>query len=300
MAVPIWKRIFFYIQGVLSPLTIWKETLGRSESEIRRYICNICGSRNKVLMDRMLRRESVSCWNCKSSLRRRSVVNALSLSLFGNSVPIVDFPLDDRKGLAFSEKKNIEHKLRRKLLGYQNTFYHREPKFDILNFEEDQIGSFDYIVCCEVLEHVIQPIENATKNIYNLLKEGGFALITVPYNSGGPQDGPTVEHFPELYDYELVFADTQNKQRGFQKSQILINTTIHGERQEFSDLAFHGGDGGLNLEMRQFTKESLKELLFQSGFSRVEEIGDDFLHFGIEFLGEYEGQIDKQPIVAWK
>jgi len=56
----------------------------------------------------------------------------------------------------------------------------------------------------------------------------------------------------------------------------------------------------LNLEMRQFTKNSLKSLLLESGFSKVEEFGADFSHFGIEFLGEFEGQVDKQPIIAWK
>ncbi len=247
----------------------------------------------------MLRREVPSCWKCKSSLRRRSVVSALSNALFGESLPIRDFQKNNRKGIGFSDNVSVARRVQSKL-EYWNTFYHKDPHFDILSVDEEHVGSFDYVICCEVLEHIVPPVKNATEGIHSLLKEGGFAIITVPYNSGGKQDGETVEHFPELHDFELKEVSVRHPQRGFQKSQVLFNTTDDGEKQEFTDLAFHGSDGGLNLEMRQFTKNSLKSLLLGSGFSKVEEFGADFSHFGIEFLGEFEGQVDKHPIIAWK
>lgn len=43
------------------------------------------------------------------------------------------------------------------------------------------VGSFDWIVCTEVLEHVLDPFA-AVREIRRLLKPGGYAFITTPYN----------------------------------------------------------------------------------------------------------------------
>ncbi len=40
---------------------------------------------------------------------------------------------------------------------------------------------FDYIVCTEVLEHTLQPFD-AVKSIHSILKNGGFAFVTTPFN----------------------------------------------------------------------------------------------------------------------
>jgi SAM-dependent methyltransferase len=40
---------------------------------------------------------------------------------------------------------------------------------------------FDYVVCTEVLEHTLQPF-HAVDNIYKILKPGGYAFITTPFN----------------------------------------------------------------------------------------------------------------------
>ncbi len=40
---------------------------------------------------------------------------------------------------------------------------------------------FDFIVCTEVLEHTLKPFE-ATAEIYRMLKPGGFAFISTPFN----------------------------------------------------------------------------------------------------------------------
>ena len=245
----------------------------------------------------MLSRESLSCRKCRSSLRRRSVVNSISLCLFGKALKVKEFPNDSRKGVGISDDDRVSKRLG-EALNYHNTFYHKEPLLDIQNIEVGQEETIDYIVCSEVLEHVVPPIEDALNGIFNLLKKDGFVIITVPYNSGGPQDGPVVEHFPDLNEFELIRGGN-HKQSGVQHSQVLVNITKEGTRQEFTDLSFHGGPG-LNLEMRQFTKKSLIDLLLSTGFSRVETIGSDFSEFGIEFLGEYKGLVDKEPVVAWK
>jgi len=42
-------------------------------------------------------------------------------------------------------------------------------------------GTFDIIVCTEVLEHTLDPFA-AVKEIYRLLKSGGSLFLTVPFN----------------------------------------------------------------------------------------------------------------------
>jgi SAM-dependent methyltransferase len=40
---------------------------------------------------------------------------------------------------------------------------------------------FDFVVCTEVLEHTLQPFD-AANEIKRILKPGGFAFVTTPYN----------------------------------------------------------------------------------------------------------------------
>lgn len=40
---------------------------------------------------------------------------------------------------------------------------------------------FDYVICTEVLEHTLQPFD-AAKEILRILKPGGLALVTTPFN----------------------------------------------------------------------------------------------------------------------
>lgn len=42
-------------------------------------------------------------------------------------------------------------------------------------------GSYDFVVCTEVLEHTLQPFD-AVKNIHAILKEGGIAFVSTPFN----------------------------------------------------------------------------------------------------------------------
>lgn len=49
------------------------------------------------------------------------------------------------------------------------------------NSEKIPSGRFDLVLCTEVLEHTLQPFD-AVKEIHRILKPGGRALITTPYN----------------------------------------------------------------------------------------------------------------------
>lgn len=54
---------------------------------------------------------------------------------------------------------------------------------DLCNNNSETIPNdrFDIVLCTEVLEHVLQPFD-AVKEIHRILKPGGVALITTPYN----------------------------------------------------------------------------------------------------------------------
>lgn len=54
---------------------------------------------------------------------------------------------------------------------------------DICENNEAVIGSgkFDYVVCTEVLEHTLQPF-NAADEILRILKPGGLAFVSSPFN----------------------------------------------------------------------------------------------------------------------
>lgn len=40
---------------------------------------------------------------------------------------------------------------------------------------------YDFVVCTEVLEHTLQPFD-AVENIYSILKPGGLAFVSTPFN----------------------------------------------------------------------------------------------------------------------
>lgn len=54
---------------------------------------------------------------------------------------------------------------------------------DICKNNRDKIPAnrFDYVICTEVLEHTLQPFE-AVEEIYRILKPGGRAFVSVPFN----------------------------------------------------------------------------------------------------------------------
>jgi len=75
--------------------------------------------------------------------------------------------------------------------------------------EEIADGSFDYIVCTEVLEHTLQPFA-AVDEMLRLLKSGGFLFLSVPFNFRIHGPLPDCWRFTEhglralLREYEIV------------------------------------------------------------------------------------------------
>lgn len=241
-----------------------------------RFRCNLCGSVCTCGPEE-LHREGRSCMRCGSTMRWRSIVAALSNELFGTARAIPDFPLrPDLKGLGLSDETCYATPLATKL-GYTNTFYDRPPQFDIMNVGPEHIGRYDFILSSDVFEHVPPPVVRAFENARRMLRPGGVLVFSVPY----ALEGDTVEHFPELFEYELVKDGAD---------YVLKNRTRDGRNQEFRNLAFHGGPG-FTLEMRIFSLKGIEECVRAAGFKSLKTYDADNWEFGLCWQGVRWGHV---------
>ncbi len=239
-----------------------------------RFVCNICGHRNKFPYGN-LNRETTSCGYCLSSPRFRSIIHALTTELLGESMAIQDMPLRlDIKGIGLSDSSDYPRFLPEKL-GYRNTWYHKEPMLDITAENAKAFGKFDFVICSEVMEHIQQPSAPAFKNLFELLKPGGVLIFSVPHF-----DEPTIEHFPRLHDYRIV---------EYKGVRHLQNVTVNGTRERFDNLVFHGGPGAA-LEMRLFGRGDVEQHLRDAGFESLRYFTEAVPQFGIARNYLYNGE----------
>lgn len=231
------------------------------------FTCNICGGACER-PSAAPGREVPGCHVCGSTIRLRSLIALLSREIFGVELALPDFPvLKGVRGMGMSDPPELAQRLAEKF-DYINTFYHQEPRLDIVNPQPEQLGRYDFIVSSEVLEHVPPPVERAFANLNRMLKPDGLLLLTVPYRI----DGRTAEHFPELHEYALAAPGGRT---------VLVNRRRDGSLEVFENLSFHGGDGS-TLEMRVFTEASLKELLAAAGFAQAHIASENVPEFGVD------------------
>ena len=217
------------------------------------FQCNICGRWSPTLLRWAIFRDFPSCWSCGSVSRSRQIVHALSVDLFGKSVPLGAFPRrKEIVGCGMSEWEAMAGPLAERL-SYTNTYLHQEPHLDICSIDASDEGRYDFIISSDVFEHIAQPVSIAFENLRRLLKPDGFVVFSVPYL----RYGTTNEHFPELDRFRL--EDVGGRWR-------LYNTTRDGRGQVFDNLIFHGGDGQ-TLEMRLFGESSLLEEIDRAGLT---------------------------------
>ncbi len=249
-------------------------------SDSGNFTCNICGAE----CERPVTppgREVPGCPKCGSTVRLRSLIALLSREIFGIELALPHFPvLKGVRGIGMSDPRELAERLAEKF-DYTNTFYHQEPRLDIVDLAPEHVGRYDFILSSEVLEHVPPPVERAFANLNRMLKPDGLLLLTVPYKI----DGQTAEHFPELHEYALASPGGRT---------VLVNRRRDGSLEVFENLSFHGGDGS-TLEMRVFTETSLKEILAGAGFGGVHIASEDVPEFGVR-----HGETWSLPIVGRK
>lgn len=230
------------------------------------FRCNVCG-RPATVRVASLDREVPSCSCCGSTVRARALVHLLSHNLFGESLAIRDFP--ERRDISVLDMSGWDgygSRLKSKL-NYLNTFFHQEPRLDIMHIDPTWKGRFDVIISSDVFEHVVPPVSEAFVNVKRLLKPGGTLILTVPYT----KEPTTREHFPDLHRYEIL---TQNGH------YLLKNITRTGAEQWFDELVFHGGPG-TTLEMRVFSETALRRELESADFHEILFHGEPTYDCGI-------------------
>jgi SAM-dependent methyltransferase len=187
------------------------------------------------------------------------------MELFGRSLPLKKFPRSKHvRGLGLSDTLLFSN-IFSKRFDYQNTCYDREPRLDIMIPNAAPDGAYDFVIASEVFEHVPPPVQTAFDNLARLLKPKGIAVFSSPWES----TGRSVEHFPDLHDWQVV---------GLRSGYVLLNRTIDSRLETFDDLVFHGGPGN-TLEMRVFAKDDLLANIQAAGFQV--DFAEDRAEWGI-------------------
>jgi SAM-dependent methyltransferase len=247
------------------------------------FICNVCAAPN-ITSSKKLTREDQSCFFCKSNVRFRTVVEALSQVLYGRSIPLPFFPKNKRiHGLGLSDWHGYAVPLARKL-DYINTFLHCEPTLDILRIPQAWEARFDFLISSDIFEHIVSPVSKGFENSFRLLKPGGSLILTVPF----VPDGITLEHYKELHNFEIVVE--KNGKR-------LKNISRDGVIEWYDNLIFHGG-AGATLEMRVFSLPSLLLDLQNAGFTEIKTYEKEIRRYGIPPAGGYSFPITaRRPLL---
>ncbi len=233
-----------------------------------RFTCNICGASNTP---RDVDREVATCWKCRSSERIRSTLLTLSEALFGAELALPDFPrLKSVRGLGISDSDIYAGELER-CFDYTNTFYHREPRFDLTSPDEGHYGLYDFVICSDVLEHVTPPADRAMQTLFRVLKPHGQLILTLPFSV----DPTSIEHFPHLKSFGMSEVNGRT---------VVVAQKDDGAYEVFDNLVFHGGPGS-TLEMRIFSEDDLKTRLGAAGFTSVRVLTISSPQHGVTFAG---------------
>lgn len=243
------------------------------------FQCNICG--RKCAVPRFeLKRESVTCCACGSTVRFRAVVHAVLTQVNEKPVMPLKYMSADRSivGYGLSDDRCYAPLLAKKFR-YCNTYYDREPQLDITSLSHQHFEPADFIIASDVLEHVAPPVGVALRNLHELLRPEGFLIVTVPIV--GNEDA--TEHYPRLHRYRFERDGTGTR---------LVNETAEGEVEVFPEPVFHHGPGA-TLEMRRFSLQWLAQELKEAGFVDIEALNRDVPEWGISWNGDLS-----PPIVA--
>ena len=120
------------------------------------FKCNICNAENNIPVG-AFHRELAFCVNCGSNVRFRGIIHGLSVSLFGRSIPLTEFPKKVLRGIGMSDWANYAEPLSRHF-DYTNTFYHCEPKLDLIDLSSlERWRGQDFVISSDVIEHVPPP-----------------------------------------------------------------------------------------------------------------------------------------------
>jgi SAM-dependent methyltransferase len=93
-------------------------------------------------------------------------------------------------GLSYDERNNLVAAERARLLALPNAHF---SFIDLRKLDQhaNALGAFDQIICCEVIEHILND-RKLVADLVSMLKPGGRLLLTTPYKHGKPIPGDLI------------------------------------------------------------------------------------------------------------
>ena len=178
-----------------------------------------------------------------------------------------------RNGIGISDDVNLSSRLGL-FSFYSNTFFDTFPHLDLLDVPTELHNSFEFVSCSDVLEHVSQDPTIAAKALFDLTRDDGFVVVSVP----------VATIFNHLNEYYPGLTTWQSLEDGS------INW-VNSEGKEFLDSNpdWHGGRG-LTLAFREFGKESLVALMESVGFQECYFVNENHA-LGVPLLPDNDGGI---------
>ena len=141
----------------------------------KKYECTICKKQLRKFIE--LENEDKLCPYCGSLARNRRLWMLLKSSYLRENWHV----------LHFSPSRSLYRKLKKyPTIKYVSTDYAgdflADEQLDITNIDKDD-STYDLIICYHILEH-IEEDQKAMKELYRVLKKGGYCIIQTPFKNG--------------------------------------------------------------------------------------------------------------------
>jgi SAM-dependent methyltransferase len=150
------------------------------------YICPICNHKN-IPNEHQLKwpRNNLKCLKCKSNVRQRSLfLSLINLNLDLKKIKIHHFSPSQNCSVDRYLKDNVtNYEISRYWDDLENGKYRQDVQ--CINLENILLpdNCYDILLTMDIFEHILNP-DKAIKEIYRILKPGGYYLMTVPIDSG--------------------------------------------------------------------------------------------------------------------
>jgi SAM-dependent methyltransferase len=142
--------------------------------------CNICHWKGRCFADDHWHPETV-CPNCGSQVRHRLFTATLDGQ--SNHPDLAEKQLlAGKEVLHFAPERQLRERIRSVSRKYTTADFDRgdcDLKLDMSAMPSVTDSSFDVIIACDVLEHVLDDLA-AMRELYRILRPGGIAILSIP------------------------------------------------------------------------------------------------------------------------
>jgi SAM-dependent methyltransferase len=160
-----WLRYHFYLTVLAFP---------------RRRVCNLCGWTGSSFLTYLHKR--VLCPRCGSQIRHRLIAAALEHA----PERTLGARIDQARILHFSAEFCLESRFKPRASLYVASGFGAGERADVradATLMPYCSHSFDLIIACDVLEHIVED-RTVIREIWRMLRPGGVAILTVPTFDG--------------------------------------------------------------------------------------------------------------------